>query len=49
VTEVSTEYEFVGRSDSGNAEIAMMSEDSFADKMHRWSSWTNNYLRGSAS
>jgi hypothetical protein len=37
VTEVLTTYEFIGLSESGNGEIAAMTEDAYAKKMARWS------------
>jgi hypothetical protein len=43
-TEASTEYEFVGLSDSGNAEIAGMDDEAYAAKMERWTRWINEYL-----
>ena len=39
VTEVATEYEFVGLSECGNGEIAHMTEEAHAEKMTRWSGW----------
>ena len=39
VTEAAIEYEFVGLSERGNLEIARMTQDAYAEKMTRWSSW----------
>jgi hypothetical protein len=44
VTEVATEYEFVGLSERGNTEIARMTPESYAEKMTRWSSWIDGAL-----
>jgi len=46
VTEVATEYEFVGLSERGNVEIAGMTQDAYAEKMTRWSSWIAGALAG---
>lgn len=43
-TEASTVYEFIGLSESGNAEIAAMTQDSYSQKMERWTRWINGYL-----
>jgi hypothetical protein len=48
-TEASPEYEFIGLSDSGNAEIAAMDEESYAAKMARWRQWINEHLHRDAS
>lgn len=48
VTEVSTAYEFVGLSEHGNAEIAHMNDQDYAEKMARWSRWINEYLHATA-
>lgn len=45
-TEASTVYEFIGLSESGNAEIAAMTQDSYSQKMARWTRWINGYLAG---
>jgi hypothetical protein len=38
-TEVATEYAFIGLSEEGNAEIALMTHQSYAEKMQRWQGW----------
>ncbi len=38
-TEVSTSDEFIGLSESGNDEITAMTQDSYAQKMARWTAW----------
>lgn len=38
-TAVSIEYEFVGLSESGNAEIAAMTQEGYAQKMRQWEAW----------
>ena len=43
-TTVGTEYEFVGLSESGNAEIAAMTQDGYAQKMHQWAAWIQQHL-----
>ena len=43
-TDVSTAYEFVGLSDSGNAEIGAMSQEAYAEKMQRWAGWISDHL-----
>ena len=50
VTEVATEYEYVGLSERGNAEIAGMTPESYMEKMSRWSSWIQgrSVMRSSA-
>ena len=45
LTEAATTYEFIGLSEAGNAEIAAMTQESYAQKMMRWSRWINEYLR----
>jgi hypothetical protein len=32
-------------SEAGNAEIAAMTQESYSQKMMRWSKWINEYLR----
>lgn len=49
LTEASTEYEFVGLSERGNAEIAAMDEAGYAAKMTQWTHWINEYLRRTPS
>jgi hypothetical protein len=44
VTEAATRYEFIGLTESGNAEIALMTQAGYAQKMKRWSEWINEYL-----
>jgi hypothetical protein len=46
VTEASTVYEFIGLSESGNAEIGAMSQDDYDQKMARWTRWINACLTG---
>jgi len=43
-TAASTVYEFIGLSESGNAEIAAMTQESYDQKMARWTRWINAYL-----
>lgn len=43
-TTVGTEYEFVGLSESGNAEIAAMTQDDYARKMQQWAAWIQQHL-----
>jgi hypothetical protein len=43
-TKASTIYEFIGLSDSGNTEIAAMTQEEYDQKMVRWSNWINKYL-----
>ena len=43
-TDVSVEYEFVGLSARGNADIAAMRPEDYQDKMRRWESWINSHL-----
>jgi len=38
-TRVTVGYTFVGLSDAGNADIAVMSQAAFAEKMARWQEW----------
>jgi len=47
-TDASVEYEFIGLSESGNAEIAAMDEPGYAAKMARWTQWINDHLRRTA-
>ena len=44
-TAVATEYEFVGLSADGNAEIAAMTRDAYALKMRRWEGWIEQHLK----
>lgn len=44
-TEVATTYAFTGLSESGNEEIARMSQESYDAKMARWSVWIDALLR----
>jgi hypothetical protein len=46
ITEASTVYEFIGLSESGNAEIEAMTLGNFNQKMARWIDWINGYLAG---
>jgi hypothetical protein len=43
-TEVSTSYEYVGLSESGNREIDAMTQEDYDAKMARWSEWIAKYL-----
>jgi len=43
-TEATIEYEFVGLSNQGNAEIAAMTQETYAQKMARWTVWINEHL-----
>lgn len=45
-TEASTVYEFIGLSESGNAEIAAMTQNNYDQKMARWTRWINGSLEG---
>jgi hypothetical protein len=45
LSEATTTYSFVGLSDSGNDEIATMTQDSYDAKMVRWTNWINHYLQ----
>lgn len=38
-TQVTVSYAFVGLSDEGNQEIALMTPASYAQKMQRWTDW----------
>ena len=44
LTRGATSYEFIGLSEAGNAEIACMTQESYGQKMERWSAWINDYL-----
>jgi len=44
-TEATTAYSFVGLSESGNDEIAAMTQDSYDEKMDRWTNWINQYFQ----
>jgi hypothetical protein len=44
LTEAATSYEYIGLSESGNTEIAGMTQESYAVKMEGWSEWINEYL-----
>jgi hypothetical protein len=43
-TEVTVSYLFVGLSEAGNAEIAEMTNESFARKMEQWKRWIDGYM-----
>jgi hypothetical protein len=43
-TEVRVTYTFVGLSDTGNQDIAAMSEAAYRDKMERWQGWIRTAL-----
>jgi len=43
-TEATIIYAFVGLSESGNQEIAAMTEPFYAAKMERWTKWINDHL-----
>lgn len=45
-TQVSTVYSFVGLSETGNQEIASMTQEEYDAKMSRWSDWIDRYLAG---
>ena len=49
VTAASIEYEFVGLSDAGNAEIAAMDEGGYVARMSRWQEWIERHLRDAAA
>lgn len=44
LTQAATTYEFIGLSEEGNAEIAKMRQESYSEKMERWSKWINEHL-----
>ncbi len=44
-TEARVEYSFIGLSESGNREIAAMTQDCYAAKMASWEKWINDYLK----
>lgn len=48
LTEASIEYEFVGLSERGNAEIGEMGDEAYAAKMGRWTHWINEHLHRNA-
>jgi hypothetical protein len=43
-TEATTTYEFVGLSERGNADIAVMTDEAYAEKMARWKGWIDAAL-----
>jgi len=43
---VTVAYSFVGLSESGNREIASMTQEAYDAKMSRWSEWIRRYLDG---
>lgn len=45
-TEVSTIYSFVGLSEAGNREIDTMTQQTYDEKMSRWSEWVARHLAG---
>lgn len=45
LTEATTGYSFVGLSESGNREIAAMTQETYDAKMARWTDWINSYFR----
>ena len=44
-TEAEVRYTFVGLSESGNAEIAAMSQPAYDEKMARWKGWIDALLQ----
>jgi hypothetical protein len=48
-TEVRVTYLFVGLSEAGNQDIAVMSPQSYEQKMRRWQEWIQQHLSGKAS
>jgi len=46
-TEVRIAYAFVGLSEDGNAEIALMTRESYDGKMNRWKGWIDALRAGS--
>ena len=44
VTAVRTAYRFIGLSEAGNAEIALMTGDAYREKMERWRGWLGECL-----
>lgn len=49
-TQVTTTYAFVGLSPEGNADIALMTNEIYAEKMKRWERWISESLaRNSAA
>lgn len=45
ITEARVEYSFVGLSETGNREIADMTQDAYDAKMACWEMWINDYFR----
>ena len=43
-TEATVTYTFVGLSEAGNRDIAVMSEAAYERKMKRWQGWISTYL-----
>jgi hypothetical protein len=43
-TEATVVYSFVGLSESGNREIAAMTQDAYDAKMSRWTKWITHHL-----
>lgn len=48
-TDVLVTYTFVGLSETGNEDIAQMSQEAFAGKMRRWEGWIGEALAGRRS
>ncbi len=46
-TEASVSYTFVGLSERGNGDIAVMNQTDYDAKMRRWQTWINAYLQDS--
>jgi hypothetical protein len=47
-TTASITYEYVGLSETGNDDIAAMTEDGYDEKMARWRSWISDHLHRGA-
>lgn len=43
-TDVRTTYSFIGLTESGNREIAAMTQQAYDAKMARWAEWIRSYL-----
>jgi hypothetical protein len=43
-TRVEVAYRFVGLSETGNEDIAAMSQAAFDEKMRRWQGWIGEHL-----
>lgn len=44
ITQASIIYEFIGLSQDGNHDIGRMTQESYDQKMERWTGWINEYL-----